>query len=87
MDPGQHRTEYCYNNCQLRNPTLSLTIKYVNVTMFSSSSTFPSENAVRHLDYNNARGSVMLGDNKLKLAIEGVGNGNLDILGRRYYVP
>ena len=89
VDPGQHSTEYSYNNYQLRNPTLSLTIKNVNVIMDSgaSSSMFPSENAFRHLDYNNGIGSVMLGDNKLKLAIEGVGNSNLDILGRCYYVP
>ena len=53
----------------------------------ASSSMFPSENAFRYLDYNNGIGSVMLGDNKLKLAIEGVGNSNLDILGRCYYVP
>ena len=89
VDPGQHSTEYSYNDYQLRNPTLSLTIKNVNVIMDSgaSSSMFPSENAFRHLDYNNGIGSVMLGDNKLKLAIEGVGNSNLDILGRCYYVP
>jgi hypothetical protein len=40
-----------------------------------------------YLDYNNGIGSVMLGDNKLKLAIEGAGNSNLDILGKCYYVP
>ncbi len=45
----------------------------------ASSSMFPSENAFRYLDYKNGIGSVMLGDNKLKLAIEGVGNRNLDI--------
>ena len=89
MDPGQHSTAYSYNEYQLRNPTLSLTIKNVNVIMDSgaSSSMFPSENAFRNLDYNNGIGSVMLGDNKLKLAIEGVGNSNLDILGKCYYVP
>ena len=83
VDPGQHSTEYSYNDYQLRNPTLNLTIKNVNVIMDSgaSSSMFPSENAFRYLDYNNGIGSVMLGDNKLKLAIEGVGNSNLDILG------
>ena len=89
VDPGQHSTAYSYNEYQLRNPTLSLTIKNVNVIMDSgaSSSMFPSENAFRNLDYNNGIGSVMLGDNKLKLAIEGVGNSNLDILGKCYYVP
>jgi len=68
---------------------LSLTIKNVNVIMDSgaSSSMFPSENAFRNIDYNNGIGFVMLGDNKLKLAIEGVGNSNLDILGKCYYVP
>ena len=43
----------------------------------ASSSMFPTENAFRHLKFNNMIGSVMLGDNKLKLAIEGVGNSNL----------
>jgi hypothetical protein len=72
VDPGQHSTEYSYNVYQLRNPTLNLTVKNVNVIMDSgaSSSMFPSENAFRYLDYKNGIGSVMLGDNKLKLNLD-----------------